>query len=164
VSEYQCYEFVALDRPLTSKQIAELRAISTRAEITPTRFWNEYDWGDLKVDPAKLVERYFDAHMYFANWGTHRLMLRIAAKRADPKALRAYFVGEPARAKFAGEHVILDFHSQDEEPDYYDESQGSLGALVPLRIELMRGDLRVAYLAWLLAVQADQVSDKHVEP
>lgn len=37
MSEYQCYEFVALDRPLTSKQIIELRAISTRAEITPAR-------------------------------------------------------------------------------------------------------------------------------
>ena len=38
MSEYQCYEFVALERPLTAKQMAELRAISTRAEISPTRF------------------------------------------------------------------------------------------------------------------------------
>ena len=30
--------------------------------------------------------------MYFANWGTHRLMLRGPVKRVDPKALRAYFV------------------------------------------------------------------------
>jgi hypothetical protein len=51
MSEYQCYEFVALDRPLTAKQMAELRKISTRAEISPTRFWNEYHWGDLKADP-----------------------------------------------------------------------------------------------------------------
>jgi len=57
MSEYQCYEFVALDQPLTPFQMAELRAISTRAEISPTRFWNEYQWGDLKADPAKLVER-----------------------------------------------------------------------------------------------------------
>lgn len=164
MSEYQCYEFVALDRPLTSKQMAELRAISTRAEITPTRLWNAYQWGDLKADPAKLVERYFDAHMYFANWGTHRLMLRLPAKRVDAKALRAYFVGDAARAKVGGDHLILDLHSEDEEPDYYEESQGSLGALVPLRTELMRGDLRPAYLAWLLAVQNDEVADKEVEP
>ena len=51
MSEYQCYEFVALDRPLIAKEMAELRGISTRAEITPTRFWNEYHWGDLKADP-----------------------------------------------------------------------------------------------------------------
>jgi hypothetical protein len=138
MSGYQCYEFVALDRPLTSKEMTELRAISTRAEITPTRFWNEYQWGDLKANPAKLVERYFDAHMYFANWGTHRLALRVPAKRVDAKALRAYFVGDAVRAKVAGEHLIFDLRSEDENPDYYEESQGSLGALVPLRTELMR--------------------------
>jgi len=164
MSEYQCYEFVALDRPLTSKQMAELRAISTRAEITPTRFWNEYQWGDLKADPAKLVERYFDAHMYFANWGTHRLILRIPLKRVDVKAVRAYFVSDVASARVGGEHLLLDLQSQDEEPDYYEESQGSLGALTALRTELMRGDLRGAYLAWLLAVQADEVADSEREP
>ncbi len=26
MSEYQCYEFLALERPLTAKQMAELRA------------------------------------------------------------------------------------------------------------------------------------------
>jgi hypothetical protein len=164
MSEYQCYEFVALDRPLTSRQMAELRAISTRAEISPTRFWNEYQWGNLKADPIKLIELYFDAHMYFANWGTHRLMLRLPAKRVDTKALRAYFVGDAARAKVASESLILDLHSEDEDPDSYEESQGSLGALVPLRAELTRGDLRVAYLAWLLSVQAGEVADKNIEP
>jgi len=94
MSEYQCYEFLALDEPLTSKQMAGLRAISSRAEISPTRFWNEYEYGDLKADPVKLVERYFDAHLYFANWGTHRLMLRAPMARIDAKALRAYFVGD----------------------------------------------------------------------
>jgi hypothetical protein len=164
MSEYQCYEFVALDRPLTSKQMSELRAISTRAEITPTRFWNEYQWGDLKADPAKLVERYFDAHMYFANWGTHRLILRVPAKRVDVKALRAYFVGDAASVRVAGEHLVLDLHSEDEEPEYDEESQGSLGALAALRTELMRGDFRVAYLAWLLGVQANDVDDRDKEP
>ena len=66
MSEYQYYEFVAIDRPLTAKQMAALRAISTRAEITSSRFQNEYQWGDLKADPAKLMERYFDAHLNFA--------------------------------------------------------------------------------------------------
>jgi hypothetical protein len=37
VSEYQYYEFLALDRPLTDKQRAELRKLSSRAEITATR-------------------------------------------------------------------------------------------------------------------------------
>ena len=54
MSEYQYYEFLALDRPLTTEQRAELRSISSRAEITATRFVNEYQWGDLKGDPRQL--------------------------------------------------------------------------------------------------------------
>jgi hypothetical protein len=165
VSEYQCYEFVALDRPLTVKQMAELRAISTRAEISPTRFWNEYQWGDLKANPAKLMERYFDAHLYFANWGTHRLMLRIPKARVDLKTLKAYFVrGHTARLTSTREHVLLDLCSDTEEPEYDAQRQGSLAALSPLRVELMCGDLRPAYLAWLLAVAAEDVDDDAPEP
>jgi hypothetical protein len=165
VSEYQCYEFVALDRPLTAKQMAELRAVSTRAEISPTRFWNEYQWGDIKADPTKLMERYFDAHLYFANWGTHRLMLRVPKARVDLKALKPYFVGgHAARLTSTGEHVLLDLGSDTEEPEYDEQSHGSLAALTALRAELLRGDLRTAYLAWLLAVSADDLGDAAEEP
>jgi hypothetical protein len=37
--------------------MSELRRVSKRAEISPTRFWNEYQWGDLQADPARLVAR-----------------------------------------------------------------------------------------------------------
>ena len=40
MSEYQYYDFRALDRPLTSRQQSALRAISSRAEITSTSFTN----------------------------------------------------------------------------------------------------------------------------
>lgn len=163
MSEYQCYEFVALDKPLTAKQMAELRAISTRAQISPTRFWNEYEWGDLKADPAKLMDRYFDAHLYFANWGTHRLMLRMPIARLDAKELRAYFVSPVARVRIAGKHMVLDLQSETEDPDY-DEGHGSLGSLAQLRAELVRGDLRAAYLAWLLAAQSGDIAETSVEP
>jgi len=102
MSEYQCYEFVALDKPLTSKQMAALRAISTRAEISPTRFWNEYEWGDLKADAAKLVERYFDAHLYVASWGTHRLMLRAPVARVDA----AFRAGAKLAPRLAGRRTV----------------------------------------------------------
>jgi hypothetical protein len=81
VSEYQSYEFVALDRPLTPAEMAKLRSISTRAQITPTRFFNEYHWGDLKADPAELLARYVDVHVYFANWGSRRLMFACRCTR-----------------------------------------------------------------------------------
>ena len=52
MSEYQYYEFATIDRPLTRAEMAELRAVSTRAEITPAGFVNHYEWGDPKADPA----------------------------------------------------------------------------------------------------------------
>jgi hypothetical protein len=59
MSEYQYYEFLAIDRPLTDREMADLRALSTRAHITPVSFTNEYHWGDFKGDPAALMRHYF---------------------------------------------------------------------------------------------------------
>jgi hypothetical protein len=36
MSEYQYYEFLAIDNPLTKQQQRELRGLSTRAQITAT--------------------------------------------------------------------------------------------------------------------------------
>jgi hypothetical protein len=41
MSEYQYYEFQAIDRPLSVKEMSELRSCSTRARITPTSFVND---------------------------------------------------------------------------------------------------------------------------
>jgi hypothetical protein len=47
--------------------MAELRSRSSRATITPTCFVNNYNWGDLKADPAEWMRRYFDGFVYTAN-------------------------------------------------------------------------------------------------
>jgi len=56
MSEYQYYEFLVLDNPLTEQQQRELRELSTRAQITATSFVNEYHWGDFRGDPQDLME------------------------------------------------------------------------------------------------------------
>lgn len=48
MSEYQYYKFQAVDRPLTEKEMGELRSFSTRARITPTSFVNDYAWGSFR--------------------------------------------------------------------------------------------------------------------
>ena len=80
MSEYQYFEFQAVDRPLNKKEMAVLRAYSTRARITPTSFVNDYSWGDFKGDADAWMDKYFDAFLYFANWGTHILKLRLPEK------------------------------------------------------------------------------------
>ena len=46
MSEYQYYEFLAVDRPLTAAEQAEVRQLSTRARITATRriIGNSLEW------------------------------------------------------------------------------------------------------------------------
>jgi hypothetical protein len=61
MSEYQYCEFRAIDRPLSASEGDQLRAITTHARITAISFVNTYDYRDLKADPLKLLERYFDS-------------------------------------------------------------------------------------------------------
>ena len=164
MSEYQYYEFLALDRPLTEKQRAELRSISTRAEITATRFVNEYQWGDLKGDPRKMMERYFDAFLYLANWGTRRLMFRLPRGVLDPETAGQYCYTDTASLIETGSHLILSLYADREPDDYWEEPGGQLAAMVQARSELAGGDLRLLYLAWLLALQWDEVDEEDTEP
>jgi hypothetical protein len=153
MSEYQYYEFQAIDRPLTERQIRELRRYSTRASITSTRFVNHYEWGDFKGDPSDWMAKYFDAFLYVANWGTRELMLRFPRGVLDLATAKDYCRGA-ASAKSMGDFVILDLLSDDEPGDGWDDDgTGWLSALIPLRAEIARGDHRALYLAWLGGVQ-----------
>ena len=172
MSEYQYYEFQAVDRPLSAPEMAELRALSTRATITSTRFVNEYQWGDFKGDPLALMARYYDAHLYFANWGTHRLMLRLPRRLLDPRTARCYRPGrgswESGVAVHAkGEHVILEFRSDDESGEFDEDDEAGeawLASLITVRADLASGDHRALYLGWLCAVQSGELDDTAVEP
>ncbi|MBN2321275.1 MAG: hypothetical protein JXR49_19505 [Acidobacteria bacterium] len=163
MSEYQYYEFQAVDRPLDDRQMRELRAVSSRAVITPTSFTNEYNWGDFKGSPDKWMEKYFDAFLYLANWGTRRFMLRFPKRLLDAKALAAFCAGDSASLRTRGDYVILSFETEIEDDDWV-EPEGSLASLIPLRSEILRGDLRCLYLAWLLCVQNGEVDDDEPEP
>jgi hypothetical protein len=151
MSEYQYYEFLAVDRPLTVSELAEVRELSTRARITATSFTNEYHWGDFRGDPSHLMQRYYDAHLYLANWGTHRIMLRLPRALLDPEVARQYCVDDQVTVTVTDEHVIIDMVSEDDEGEWDEGAEDSLSAIVGIRAELAAGDLRSLYLAWLSA-------------
>lgn len=164
MSEYQYYEFQALDRPLAEREMKELRAVSTRAIITATRFVNHYEWGDLKADPSAWMETYFDAFLYLANWGTHEFMLRFPRRVLDLETVGVYCGGEAAFARVKGDVVILGFGSDDEPDDDWDDGCGWLSSLIPLRADIAGGDYRALYLAWLLCAERGEFDDGATEP
>lgn len=164
MSEYQYYEFQAIDRPLTDKQMAELRSYSTRATITRTSFVNDYSWGSFKGDEDAWMKKYFDAFLYLANWGTHVLKLRLPSRLLDLQTAQQYCAGDSASAWGSRGNVILSFSADEEGGEGWIEGQGRLGSLIPLRADLARGDPRVLYLGWLLCVQNEELEDEDPEP
>lgn len=164
MSEYQYYEFQAIDRPLDERESRALRALSTRARITSTSFVNTYEWGDFKGDPGALIEKCFDAFLHLANWGTRELMLRVPRRLMDFKAVSLYAAGNQAAVKVKGENIILAYFSDDENGEDWVDGDGWLSSLIPLRADLIRGDWRALYLGWLLGMQAGELEDDAVEP
>jgi hypothetical protein len=165
MSEYQYYEFQAIDRPLSEADRQALRDLSTRARITATSFTNSYEWGDFKGDPAKLMERWFDLHLYLTNWGSRRLMIRLPKRLVDRRLLDT-FLGEVdcATLSVSGENLIVDISCDEVEFEDWDDGSGWLAALAPLRAEVLAGDLRLFYLLWLTAVQAEVFEADWPEP
>jgi len=166
MSEYQYYEFQAIDRPLTDDEQKTLRRYSGRAMITATRFVNSYSYGDFRGDESEWMAKYFDAFLYMANWGTHRLMLRLPGSLLPLESVRRYCTGETLSARAAGKHVILDFRSDNEggDGDWIEDDNDTLSLLVPIRSELAAGDLRALYIAWLCAAQNGEFDDDDEEP
>nr|WP_320015757.1 hypothetical protein [uncultured Desulfobacter sp.] len=163
MSEYQYYAFQAIDKPLSEKDREVLRSISSRAQITSTSFVNEYNFGNFKGDPLKLVEKYFDAFLYVTNWGTHQLMLKISRKLIDLDLASQYCIGDSWTIYEKGEYLIFDFISETEDYDW-EEGEGYLSPLISLRSDLLRGDYRCLYLAWLFCAQMGEIEDDEEEP
>lgn len=167
MSEYQYYEFLAIDRPLSEDEIGALRALSTRATITPVSFTNEYNWGDLKGDPEKLMQRYFDAHVYVANWMSALFMLRLPIEALSNDAVKAMAVPYFLDIKANKTHWVITWSLESSE-DYdrfgMDDGRGWMARLSPVRDELLRGDLRSLYIGWLTAVTGEMMDDDEVEP
>ena len=164
MSEYQYYEFLAIDRPLTAKQIDEVGRWSTRAEITSTSFVNEYHFGDFRGSPELLVSKYYDVMIYFANWGTHRLLMNVPVE--DVKALKKY-ESDVLAIHQKHDRVLVDFNSDTE--DYDDSwnmsSRGLMESLAPIRAEIAGGDLRPLFLVWVSGLYiGDEDSDGSVPP
>jgi len=167
MSEYQYYEFLAIDRPLTSDEMAALRALSTRAHITSVSFTNEYNWGSFAGNPDHLMQRFFDAHVYVANWMTAIFMLRLPSDALDPETAEALAISYVLDFKASNTHWVITWRlEQSENYDRFgmEDGRGWMARLAPVRDELLRGDFRSLYIGWLAAVTGEMMDDDEMEP
>lgn len=165
MSEHQYFEFAAIDHPLTRDEMAQLRAVSTRAEITPSGFINHYQWGSLKADPADWMRRYFDAFVHIADWGSCHLALRVPLETFHEEELKPFARRHALSLDRSDEHWIihwLQYNCEDYERFSTEDGSGWMQRLAPLREDLSRGDLRPLYLGWLASTR--ELDDDVLEP
>lgn len=168
MSEYQYYEFQTIDRPLSAEQQAALRRLSSRVDLTSTRAAFNYSYGSFRGEPLDVLEKHFDALLYIANWGSKQLAFRfpqalIATAQLQPYLYENEYKEALISLEVSGQYAILNMEFHEEGGYGWIEDQGLLGPLIPLREDILRGDLRALYLAWLRAAELN-ANDAAVEP
>ena len=148
MSEYQRYEFMTIDRPLTRAQLDAVNDLSSHIEASSTHALIEYHWGNFKHDPIKVLRQFFDGFLYWANWGAPELAFRFPHGILPVDLIDGYDLDDFVTFTQYPDYDILDIHfGEMEGPDEWIDYE--LGSLIPIRDELMEGDLRALYIAWL---------------
>ena len=172
MSEYQYYEFQAIDRPLTEEEQRAVAELSSRVEPHPRRAVFTYSFGgDLRRRPRELVADYYDAMLYLANWGSRQLMFRFPKALLDVAEVQQYEVvtheypSNTVDVYTEGEHAILDIQLHEEGGLGWIEGEGWLDSLMSLRDAILQRDYRLLYLAWLKGVTLEfDVDEQAPEP
>jgi hypothetical protein len=168
MSEYQYYEFQAIDRPLTEEEQQAVAQLSSRVDPHPRQAVFVYHWSGFPSDPAKVLAQYYDVMLYMASWGSRQLMFRFPRSVLDLESVRAYcqplIVEDYLSISTVGEFAILNIEFHDEEGGDWVEGEGSLPAMLGLRDDILWGDYRALYLAWLKTLEFEDLLDSVSEP
>jgi len=151
MSEYQYYEFQTIDRLLTEAEQAAVEELSSHIEVTASRAVVTYSYGDFRHDPKQVLSRYFDACLYVANWGTRRLMFRFPHGLIDLAAVEPYCREGLIEFTKRGAYQILEIELNEEGGSGWVEAESVLSGMIHLRNDVLGGDYRCLYLAWLKA-------------
>lgn len=129
MSEYQHYEFITIDRPLTKQQLDEVNKLSSHIKASSTHAVIEYHHGDFKHDPISVLYEYFDGFLYWANWGSPRLAFRFPQGALPANLIEHYDFDEFVTFTRRKNYDILDIHfSEMESPGMWAEY--NLGSLI----------------------------------
>lgn len=168
MSEYQYYEFQTLECSLTAEEKAQIKKLSSRVQLSGKRAIFVYSYGDFPADEKEILEKYFDALFYIANWGTIQLMFRFPKKSIDLPQIKAYCskeVKEFLNISVGKEHLILTMTVEQEDSFGWLEGEGYLDSLIGLRDEILQQDYRCLYLMYLKAMsELMEVDQSILEP
>jgi len=168
MSEYQYYEFVAVDGPISDEGLKYARACSTRAEVSPYRWSNVYEWGNFSGSVERLLD-YYDAHVYVTNWGSLTFAVGFTPGTLDADLIRQY-EDEDAygsilqiNASRKRSRQTVWWYRHDEEVLDWEDGDGLLDHLIGIREELLSGDYRALFIGWLATFDIYEVGGESEE-
>ncbi len=173
---YQFYEFRTIDRTLTQEEREIIGSWSSRSYPTPTSVSFEYHYSDFPKEPEEVVAQYFDVMLYLANWGSKRLLFKFPEESLDFKNVKAYsfdngnddFTNSIRIYKRAA-YIFIDVEYNDDHGVSWTQGSGWLSDMHSLRNDIINGDFRMLYLAWLFCAsinynEEDATLSKQIEP
>ncbi len=170
MSEYQYYEFRALDQSLTPEEQQAVASLSSRVWPHPRRAIFVYNYSDFPANPLEVLAQYYDAMFYIANWGSCQLAFRFPAALVEVDTMQRYTVvttdypSDAVTISVKDDTVILSLSVNEQEFDWV-EGEDWLDEMIGLREALIQGDYRVLYLAWLKGIAMEYGVDKEaLEP
>ncbi len=120
--------------------------------------------GEFQGDEDAWMEKYFDAFIYLANWGTHTFKSAYRAAYST-RPLRSSTASANARSftRRTGTSSFLLFPRMKKGAAGLTATSTSRPSF-PSAPSLRAGDVRGLYLGWLLCAQSGDLSDDEVEP
>jgi hypothetical protein len=153
MSEFQYIGFRAAEKPVSDKDLAYMRQQSSRAEVTPWSFDNEYHYGDFRGDALNMLRRGYDIHLHYANFGIRKLLIHLPHDLPNTPGASPYFAEDGLqflkdKQGPGGILSVSPYHEPGDQEELWNVNE-VLDRLVPLRAEILEGDLRPLYLAHL---------------
>jgi len=159
MSEYQYYEFQAIDRLLTDAEFESIKKLSSRGNVSRSQAIFVYNYGDFRYEPIEILSKHFDMMLYMANWGTRRLCFRLPKKLVNLEEITFYCVPDVITTSIVNDHVVIDIHFNSDGGYGWIEGDGILSELLALRNDILQGDYRTLYIAWLGSLTQDNADD-----
>ncbi|MGW3214673.1 hypothetical protein ACWDBC_20825 [Streptomyces parvus] len=168
MTESLMYAFMAVDEPLDELQMAHVQGLSSWSCDSPVSLVASSAAKPFHADPRALMEQYFDLHLALSPWGTREVIVRLPQDCLSVPLARRYGV----EAWSVSEHTLVVLRTDFAEESAEAPVEVMLGRLASVRTELMAGDRRALYLAWLASlgrpdhygIQELQELESEVEP
>lgn len=167
MSEFQVYKFRSVDRLLTNQERAEISSWSSRTTATANSATFTYSYGDFPKDEEKVLYDYFDIFVYFADWGTKRLMLKFPIDLVSFKEIEQYAISTNDEtshldATKTNHHVILDFQWSEEGAEFWlEEKDYEPSDFISIREAILNRDYSALYLFWLKLADIEENDDEY---